>query len=106
MPLRMGSWQPERPLHGEMKMASTTQDELYRAFLAVSGRQAPAMGDANAMLADVMAQIREAPTSVPAAPMSNTPATTTSQDSGSTGDATAMLADVIAQIGELRSSNP
>src|ERR1019366_8958409 len=106
----------------EMKMASTTQDELYRALLAVSGQQTPALGDANAMLADVIAQLREVPSSVPtAAPASNTPTTTTSQDSGSTdrallavsgqqtpaiGDATAMLADVIAQIGELRSSSP
>jgi len=90
-----------------MKMASTTQDELYRALLAVSGQQTPALGDANAMLADVIAQLREVPSSVPtAAPASNTPTTTTSQDSGSTGDATAMLADVIAQIGELRSSSP
>jgi hypothetical protein len=105
-----------------MKMASTTQDELYRAFLAASGQQRPAIGDANAILADVIAQLRDVPGSVPAAaPASTTPATTTSKDSGSTdrafpavsgqqtpalGDASAMLADVIAQIGELRSSSP
>jgi hypothetical protein len=79
-----------------MKMASTTQDELYRAFLAVSGRQTPALGDANAMLGDIMAQLRDVGSRAP----------TASQDSGGTGDATAMLADVIAQIGELRSSSP
>jgi hypothetical protein len=105
-----------------MKMASTTQDEFYRAFLAVSGQQTSALGDANAILAGVIAQLREVGSSVPtAAPASTTPTTTTSQDSGSTDrafpavsgqqtaalvDATAMLADVIAQIGELRSSSP
>jgi uncharacterized protein YggU (UPF0235/DUF167 family) len=105
-----------------MKMASTTQDELYRALLAVSGQQTPALGDANAMLADVIAQLREVGSSVPtAAPVSNRPTTTTSQDSGSTdrallavsgqqtpalGDANALLADVIAQLREVPSSVP
>ncbi|MCX6633383.1 MAG: hypothetical protein NTW28_37790 [Candidatus Solibacter sp.] len=40
-------------------MASTTQDELYRQFLAVSGQQTSAIGDATTMLADVIAQLRE-----------------------------------------------
>ena len=95
-------------------MASTTQDELYRMFLAVSGRQTPAIEDANAMLADLVAQLREPPSSVPkGTPASTTPIMTTSMDGGSTdrvlpavagqqtpaaGDANAILADVIAQL--------
>jgi hypothetical protein len=107
-----------------MKMASTTQDELYRVFLAVLGQQTPAVGDANAVLADVIAQLREPPSSVPAAapvPASTAPTMTTSMDSGSTdralpavsgqqtpavGDANTMLADLIAQIREAPSSVP
>jgi len=75
-----------------MKMASTTQDELYRQFLAVSGQQTSAIGDANTMLANVIAQLREVRSSVPAAaPASKTQTTTqaTSKDSGSTAGAVA-----------------
>jgi hypothetical protein len=75
-----------------MKMASTTQDELYRQFLAVSGQQTSAIGDVNAMLADVIAQLREVRSSVPvAAPVSKTQTTTqaTSTGSGSIGGSVA-----------------
>ena len=68
-------------------MASTTQDELYQTFLAVSGQQTSAIGDTNAMLADVIAQLQEVRSSVPeAASASKTQTTTqaTSTDSGST----------------------
>ena len=70
-------------------MASTTQDELYRVFLAVSGQQTSAIGDTNAMLADVIAQLSEARSSVPAAaaaPASGTKTTTqaTSNDGWTT----------------------
>ena len=67
-------------------MASTTQDELYQSFLAVSGQQASAIGDATLMLADVVAQIGELRSSTPApvaATTSRAPSTT-AQDSGST----------------------
>jgi hypothetical protein len=67
-------------------MASTTQDELYRQFVAVSGQQTSAIGDATAMLADVIAQISElrgsSPTPVVAA-KTQTAAQTTSNDNGS-----------------------
>jgi hypothetical protein len=68
-----------------MKMASTTQDGLYQAFLAVSGRQTSALGDATAMLANVIAQVDELQNSNPA-PVAATKrtTTTTSSDSGST----------------------
>lgn len=78
-------------------MASTTQDELYRQFLAVSGQQTSAIGDSNAMLTDVIAQLREVRSSVPAAaaaaPASKTPTTTqaTSKDSGSTAGTVASM---------------
>lgn len=66
-------------------MASTTQDELYRQFLAVSGQQTSAIGDATTMLADVIAQLREVRSGVPAgAPASKTQTTqATSTDSRS-----------------------
>jgi hypothetical protein len=38
-------------------MASKTQEELYQSFLTVSGQQTLALGDATAMLADVIAQV-------------------------------------------------
>ena len=46
-------------------MASTIQDELYRRFLAVAGQQTAALGNAGAMLTDVVAQIREIRNSAP-----------------------------------------
>jgi hypothetical protein len=71
---------------GEMKMASTTQDELYQAFLAVSGQQTPALGDVTAMLANVIAQVDELQSSKPAPVTATKTQTTTSSsnDSGST----------------------
>ncbi len=68
-------------------MASTTQDELYRQFLAVSGRQTSAIGDATAMLGDVIAQISELRSGYPtpvASSKTQTATQTTSKDSGST----------------------
>jgi hypothetical protein len=68
-------------------MASTTQDELYRTFLAVSGQQTSAMGDATSMLADVIAQIGELRSNTPtpvAATKTPTATTTSSNDGGST----------------------
>jgi hypothetical protein len=69
-----------------MNMANTTQDELYRTFLAVSGQQASAIGDATSMLAGVIAQVDELRSSIPApVAATKTPtATTPSSDSGST----------------------
>jgi hypothetical protein len=67
-------------------MASTTQDELYQAFLAVSGQQTSALGDATAMLANVIAQVDELQSSNPA-PVTATKTrstTTASNDGGST----------------------
>jgi hypothetical protein len=68
-------------------MASTTQDELYRTFLAVSGQQTTAIGDATSMLTDVIAQIGELRSSTPApvtATKTQTATTTPSSDGGST----------------------
>ena len=94
-------------------MASTTQDEVYRAFLAASGQQAPAIGDANAILREVAAQLRDVTSNVatPAA-TSQTESLTTDRafltaagrQTAALGDANAMLADVIAQLGGVRSS--
>ena len=68
-------------------MASSTQDELNRAFLAASGQQTAAIGDTTAMLADVVAQVRDMLSSIPApATASKAPTTTqtTPTDSGVT----------------------
>ena len=67
-------------------MASTTQDELYQTFLAVSGQQTSALGDATSMLADVIAQVDELQSSNPApvAATKTQSATTSSSGSGST----------------------
>src|SRR5260370_2729994 len=70
-----------------MNMASTTQDELDQTFLAVSGQQTSALGDATAMLANVIAQVDELRNSNPApgaATKTRTTTTSTSNDSGST----------------------
>jgi hypothetical protein len=68
-------------------MASTTQDELYGTFLAVSGQQTAALGDATSMLADVIAQVAELRSNMPApvtATKTQTTTTTTQSDGGST----------------------
>jgi hypothetical protein len=70
-----------------MKMASTTQDEVYEAFLVVSGQQTSALGDATAMLAKVIAQVDELQNSNPApvaATKTQSTTTATSNGSGST----------------------
>ena len=69
-------------------MASTTQEELYQSFLTVAGQQTSALGDATAMLADVIAQAREQqssnPAPIPAANQTQTGTQTGSSGSGST----------------------
>ena len=69
-------------------MASTTQEELYQSFLTVAGQQTSALGDATAMLADVIAQAREQqssnPAPIPAANQTQTGTQTGSSSSGST----------------------
>jgi hypothetical protein len=96
-------------------MASKTQDEVYRAFLAAAGQQMPASGDTNAILRDVAAQIRDVATNVatPAATSPTDNLTTdraflaaSGQQTAALGDANAMLAEVIAQLGGVRSRAP
>ena len=67
-------------------MSSTTQDELYATFLAVSGQQTAALGNTTAMLTDVIAQVAELRSNTPApvtATKTQTATTTTSSDGGS-----------------------
>jgi len=96
-------------------MASKTQDEVHRAFLAAAGQQMPASGDTNAILRDVAAQIRDVATNVatPAATSPTDNLTTdraflaaSGQQTAALGDANAMLAEVIAQLGGVRSRAP
>jgi hypothetical protein len=96
-------------------MASKTQDEVYRAFLAAAGQQTPTIGDANAILREVAAQLRDVATKVatPAATSQTESLTTdraflaaSGQKTAALGDANAMLADVIAQLGGVRSIAP
>ena len=68
-------------------MASTTQDGLYQTFLAVSGQQTSALGDATAMLANVIAQVDSLQNSSPApvaATKTQSTTTSASNDGGST----------------------
>ena len=71
-----------------MKMASTTQEELYQNFLTVAGQQTTALGNATESLADVIAQVREQqsgnPAPIPAANQTQTGTQTGSSSSGST----------------------
>jgi hypothetical protein len=91
-----------------MKMASTAQEEVYRSFLAASGQQPPAIEDANAMLQDVVEQLRKVANSEAMPTATKQTATISPQESAQQaaviGDANAMLANVIAQLGEIRSS--
>jgi hypothetical protein len=50
-----------------MKMASTTQEEIYQNFLTVSGQQTSAVENATALMADVIAQVGAQQSSSPAA---------------------------------------
>jgi hypothetical protein len=89
-------------------MANTAQEEVYRTFLTASGQQPPAIGDANAILQGVVAQLRDV-ASGGAIPMATNQTPTISpqesaQQAAAIGDANAMLATVIAQLGEMRSS--
>jgi hypothetical protein len=68
-------------------MASTTQEELYQNFLTVSGQQTSALGNASALLADVIAQAGQQQSSNPApvaAAQTQAGTQTGSSDSGST----------------------
>jgi hypothetical protein len=91
-------------------MASTRQDEVYRAFLAASGQQTPAIRDANAILQDVVAQLRDVASSEAMPTATKQTPTISAQESAqqatAIGDASAMLANVIAQLGDVRNSAP
>src|SRR4051812_17713138 len=65
---------------------ASTQDELYRRFLEVAGRQSAETADTRAMLTDVVAEIREGrnglPTSATPAPATADSTKTDSTDGG------------------------
>src|SRR4051794_32683173 len=67
-------------------MASTTQDELYRKFLEVAGRQSSEEADTRALLTDVIAEFREVQDGKPAsAPTQATRTSAASTESGGSG---------------------
>jgi hypothetical protein len=76
-----------------MKMASTTQEELYQNFLAVAGQQTSALGNATALLADVIAQVGEQqssnPAPIPAANQTQAGTQTGTQTGSNSGGSTA-----------------
>jgi len=80
-------------------MASTTQDELYQTFLAVSGQQTSALGDATAMLADVIAQVNELESSNPAPVAASKTQTTTQTSSGDSGSTLGSVASTVLESG-------
>ena len=80
-------------------MASTTQDEHYQTFLAVSGQQTSALGDTTAMLANVVAQVDELRSSIPApVAATKTQGTTTSTSDGG-GPALGSVATSVLESG-------
>ncbi len=79
-------------------MASTTQDELYQTFLAVSGQQTSALGDATAMLAGVIAQVDELQSSNPA-PLAATRTQTTTPSSSDSGSTLGSVATSVLESG-------
>ena len=79
-------------------MASTTQDELYQTFLAVSGQQTSALGDATAMLADVIAQVDELQSSNPA-PVAATKTQSTTASSSDGGSTLGSVASSVLESG-------
>src|ERR1035441_10971720 len=66
-----------------MKMASTTQEELYQNFLTVSGQQTSALQDTTTMLSGVVAQVGAQQPSTPTA-AARRQAQAASSSSGST----------------------
>jgi hypothetical protein len=82
-----------------MKMASTRQDELYQTFLAVSGQQTSALGDATAMLANVVAQVDELRSSIPAPVAATKTQGTTTSTSDSGGPTVGSVATSVLESG-------
>ena len=79
-------------------MASSAQDELYQAFLAVSGQQTSALGDATAMLANVIAQVDELQSSNPA-PVAATKTQSTTASSSDGGSTLGSVASSVLESG-------
>ncbi len=80
-------------------MANSTQDELYRKFLEVTGQQAYESADTKALLADVIAQFQEVRDRLPGAtPAAQTQASKTST-SGSGGSTAGAVASTILKSG-------
>lgn len=80
-------------------MATTTQDELYRTFLTISGQQTSALSDVGTTLADVLAQVNEMRAAIPA-PNVKTPATSTaSQAQSGGGDILSSVASSVLKSG-------
>ena len=79
-------------------MASTTQDEVYQTFLAVSGQQTSALGDATAMLANVITQVDELQSSNPT-PVATTKTQSTATSSSDSGSTLGSLASSVLESG-------
>ncbi|MEO8596695.1 MAG: hypothetical protein ABI759_25475 [Candidatus Solibacter sp.] len=81
-------------------MSSTTQDELYRKFLEVSGQQTSDTGTTLAMLSDILAQYNEMKKSLPQATSTSTTkaasSSTTNAASQASQDKGGSLAGTIA----------
>lgn len=83
-------------------MATTTQDELYKTFLQVQGQQASALSDVSFTMADVLAEVQDLRSSIPAP---NVKATSTSSssapaaESSGVGDTLSSVASTVLKSG-------
>ena len=76
-------------------MAATTQDDLYKAFLQISGQQASALSDVTMTLSDVVAQVQEMRADVPPPNSRSTSSSSTSQANSTEGTLASVASTVL-----------
>lgn len=83
----------------QQTMAITTQDELYRTFLKISGQQTSALSDATTTLAAVLAQMHEMQAADPTTAAAKGPATITTAPANSSSGALSSVASAVLKSG-------
>ena len=80
-------------------MAITTQDELYRTFLMISGQQEVAIGNTKAMLTEVIAELQSEKASTPTSISASKTQSATPTTTQSGGDMAGSVASTILKSG-------
>jgi len=80
-------------------MAATTQDDLYKAFLQISGQQASALSDVTMTLSDVVAQVQEMRAADVPIPNSKTASSSSTSQANSTEGTLASVASTVLKSG-------